>query len=348
MFVDVSTLYKGDAGTGIQRIVRATLERLIASPPHDFIVCPVIGAKRSPYTYVSWMGLPSVGSAHSTVVPLAGDVFFGLDLCAHILPAQRKRLFAWKKKGVRFVFVMYDILPLRHPEWFSGKLTAAFRRWIRIVAVLADEVQCISAFVIRDLTDWLSENFRIQVDTSLLPIDAAQWFPAIDYPGEVIHHCGVDVATFALAVGTIEPRKSYNALLDAFDLVWEEDQSVSLVIVGRPGWKTDTLQRRLRDHPYNGKLLFWLEDASDAVLASLYHRCSGVILPSHAEGLGLPLLEAAAYAKPILARNLEVYSEIAMDRERYASFPQYAGPRELADAIVRFFAMIAEFERDRP
>jgi glycosyltransferase involved in cell wall biosynthesis len=112
-------------------------------------------------------------------------------------------------------------------------------------------------------------------------------------------------------VGTIEPRKGYETALAAFESLWRDrrGEALDLVIVGKPGWKTTALQEKLRTHPERGARLHWLTDVSDEGLCRLYDSCAGVLVASEAEGFGLPLIEAAAFRRHVLARDLPVFRE---------------------------------------
>ena len=112
-------------------------------------------------------------------------------------------------------------------------------------------------------------------------------------------------------VGTLEPRKGYTQALQAFEQIWRSGMDALLVIVGKPGWKTESLQEHLAGHAEQGKKLFWFGRASDELLRRLYHAASGVLVASEAEGYGLPLIEAAQYGKPVLARDIPVFRETA-------------------------------------
>jgi glycosyltransferase involved in cell wall biosynthesis len=121
-----------------------------------------------------------------------------------------------------------------------------------------------------------------------------------------------------LMVGTLEPRKGHDQALAAFELLWKQQSNAPLLMmVGRPGWKTETLQAQLRAHTQIGKKLFWFEDASDELLNRLYAACSGVLVASRAEGFGLPLVEAALHDKPVLARDIPVFREVEVSGTSY-------------------------------
>jgi glycosyltransferase involved in cell wall biosynthesis len=146
--------------------------------------------------------------------------------------------------------------------------------------------------------------------------------------------------TVILMVGTIEPRKGYDVAIAAFEKIWLRDQNSApyLVIAGKPGWKTGRLQRRLRRHPAAGEKLIWLSDASDEVIEQLYRISTGVFVTSHGEGYGLPIVEAGFHGKPVLARNLPVFQELAQSGISFFSDDR---PAPLADALVKWLGSIA-------
>jgi glycosyltransferase involved in cell wall biosynthesis len=140
-----------------------------------------------------------------------------------------------------------------------------------------------------------------------------------------------------LMVGTIEPRKGYAQALSAFEQLWKEGRDVNLVIVGKTGWKTEDLVLRLRKHPEAGKRLIWVENASDEILFAMYDAVNGLLMASEGEGFGLPIAEAAQFRKPILARNIPVFREVAEGNALY--FTGTTG-KDLAAAISAWFDLV--------
>jgi glycosyltransferase involved in cell wall biosynthesis len=307
LLVDVSVFAGNDAGTGIQRVTKALLDEVLAAPPAGYVIRPVRASRWSSYRYY---GGPNTSRR---VEIRSGDVFLGLDLSSRILPRRRLQLLAWKAAGARLCFVLYDLLPHLQPNWFTRRNSRAFAAWIRVVAVHADSVCCISRSVAMQFQQWLSEN-------GLTPDNSPRvaWFrlgvePPSDYRTPLQNTCARRVAghQFVLVVGTLEPRKGHSLALEAFDTLWAEGHSTQLVLVGRVGWKVDALVSRLRRHPETEHRLHWLQNADDAALNALYAAARGVLVLSEGEGCGLPILEAAAHGKPLLVRDLPVFREIA-------------------------------------
>jgi glycosyltransferase involved in cell wall biosynthesis len=320
LLVDVSVIVQNDARTGIQRVVRALLMHLLTSPPEGYCVRPVFCTRRHGYRYVATSGACAdmawrAGVHEGQVTVSDQDVFLGLDLAAHLLPSRQAELLRWKCEGVRIYVVVYDLLPLLHPQWFNEKTTRNLSKWIRTVAIVADGIVCISQAVEKDVNDWLRIRYSIpaetvRTNTIRLGGDIRSSVPSRGLPADVAERMTrISGGVTVLAVGTVEPRKGHDEVLAAMEWLWQRGREINLVIVGKPGWKTENLQAALRSHGQQGKRLHWLEDTSDEMLELLYLNCTGVILASFAEGLGLPLLEARHFNKPVLARDIPVFRE---------------------------------------
>lgn len=347
LLVDVSVIYQDDARTGIQRVVRAVVTGLEEMLSADVVLVPVAAARRRSYRLVPpdflhrstrppLEALPRVGRRRR------GDIFLALDLAAHIQPLRERELRRWKRQGCRMAVVVYDLLPIRHPEWFSDGLVAAFGRWIRLHARLADTFICISRWVAADVGRYL-----LELGVQRLPAPKVCHFPlgadlATSVPSLGVTE-GDDAALhlarerpMVLCVGTVEPRKGHVEIVDAFEsqfAVAVAESPWGLIIVGRAGWKTEALQERLRRLSASGLPFQWLERASDETLSHLYSLCRGVAVPSLDEGFGLPIIEGLAYGKPVLARDTGVFQELAAPGVQFFS----SGDVDALAATVRSF-----------
>jgi len=317
LLVDVSAIILHDAQTGIQRVVRAVWSELHRRDGQGFELVPVFATHSQGYCYapVDFLDSPPRDCPRDPVRARPGDKFLGLDLSAHLLPKYRPQLRAWRKHGATVHLVVYDLLPLLRPLWFNSKASVHFRNWFRVLAEDADQAICISKQVSRDLRDRLRER----ADRSTLAIvslkmggDIANSRPSEGVCGEVSQL--LDRLRFRpaiLMVGTIEPRKAYDTALAAFEHLWRDPggEAPDLVIVGKAGWKTLSLQNRIRAHSEHGKRLHWLEAVTDEGLGRLYDSCRGLFMTSLGEGFGLPLAEAMMHGRHVLARDLPVFRE---------------------------------------
>jgi glycosyltransferase involved in cell wall biosynthesis len=323
LLVDVSVILRHDAGTGIQRVVRALLGQLAALAGPDLAVQPVFASRDHGFCravlqadgrVVNAAGHPR---ARQKVAVRDGDIYLGLDLAAHLLPRVETQLAQWRRSGVTIAIMVYDLLPLTDPDWFAPRTVRNFRRWLGVVARQSDRCICISGTVATALARAVPINGRRPVITTIpLGADIAASQPSAGLAPEMAslrqwlaRHQAV------LSVGTIEPRKGHAPLLAAFSRLWHQqpDSEIGLLIVGRPGWKTSDLQQQLRDHPEQGRRLLWLDGASDELLAEAYAGSAGLVAASYGEGFGLPVIEALAHGTPVLARDLPVFREVGGD-----------------------------------
>lgn len=348
LLVDVSVILCDDARTGIQRVVRALLQQLLLHPPSGFRVCPVFATRRHGYRYApvaidSGMFLTAPKDDACAVTAGPGDIFLGLDLAAHLLPRHQGDLLRWKRCGATLHVVVYDLIPVLHPEWFYPKTSRNFRRWLRAIAILADGVICISASVKAELTDWLAIRYGLSpgvmpVHTISLGADIEASVPSGGMPEDIDRQRErLDGRPSVLMVGTLEPRKGHRQVLAAFELLWRRGHDINLVIIGQPGWKTEALQQQLRARLQTQARLHWLDDASDEMLTVFYAIACGVVVASEAEGFGLPLIEATHHHKPVLARDIPVFREIAGDN---ATFFSGSSAESLAAALESWLAAI--------
>jgi glycosyltransferase involved in cell wall biosynthesis len=310
LFVDISELVVRDAKTGIQRVVHNILREWRKASPPGWRIEPVFASVEAPYRYArAFFGQ----GEDEPIRPVQGDCFVGLDLQPTVVPHNRPALAELKRKGVAVLFVAYDLLCVERPDWFFPGAADTFSNWLDVVAE-SDGVLCISAAVAESLRRWLTGH-RPEVARTL-PIGhfrlGGDFAPAIDAPWP-----GKPAGPMVLTVGTLEPRKGHSAALAAAEALWAEGEDFSLVIAGKAGWLMERLGEYIRRHPEHGKRLFWFSAADDRLLASLYRAADGVLAASEGEGFGLPLVEAARYDLPVLARDLPVFHEVAGDHVTY-------------------------------
>src|SRR5690606_18714737 len=270
-----------------------------------------------------FLGMSEADIQDSAVDIWQGDVFVGLDLQPVIIPAQQPVLQQWRNDGVSVWFVIYDLLPILQSQCFPPGSEIMHRQWLHTIAGF-DGVACISKAVATEFQQWLSEQDDIK---SLRPAKV-EWFHLGADVAESVPSSGLDenaamlISQFSripafLMVGTIEPRKGHAQVLAAFEQLWANGIDVSLVVVAKEGWMVDDLVNRLRNHPENGKKLFWLEGISDEYLEKVYEASTCLIAASYGEGFGLPHIEAAEHIIPIIARDIPVFREVAGEHAFY-------------------------------
>lgn len=143
-------------------------------------------------------------------------------------------------------------------------------------------------------------------------------------------------------VGTVEPRKGHAQVLAAFELLWTKGYDIDLVIVGKEGGMVEALTNKLRQHFEAGQRLWWLKDVSDEYLVQIYRVSTCLIAASLGEGFGLPLIEAAKYQLPIIARDIHVFREVAGSHAYYFADTT---AQNLAKAVVEWLQLKATLQQ---
>lgn len=328
LFVDVSFLVLEDHKTGIQRVVRSILLELQQQSPAGYAIQPVYADPHFGYrpaqlsTGIDQSFSLTKSSGLHTISICKGDIFLGLDFACTATLREAEYLSAIRNEGVKVCFVIYDLLPVQFPQYFTPSSEAFHSRWLKTLSQF-DGVICISQTVANQYRQWLNANnlnpspdFRI--DYFHLGADIQHSAPT---KGLLPDHAGFlqllrQRPTF-LMVSTLEPRKGYGLILNAFTELWREGKQTNLVIVGKAGWNIDALILALHNHPEFGQRLFWLEGVSDESLEQLYAASACLIVASEGEGFGLPIIEAAKHGLPVLLRDIPVFREVAGQAATY-------------------------------
>lgn len=121
---------------------------------------------------------------------------------------------------------------------------------------------------------------------------------------------------YILFLSTLQPRKNLELLIDALrDLKGEHPEiSHKLVVVGKPGWKFQTILRKIDENKEN---VIYLGHVGDNDRWPIYRGAELFICPSLYEGFGMPLLEAFECGVPAAAANNSSLPEVGGDAVMY-------------------------------
>ncbi len=248
-------------------------------------------------------GLPEINAER-------GDVLFLSDACWSYRVWKAARLAS--EAGATVVTVVYDLIPLRHPEFSTRLNTVALKTWLKQLLPRSDAVMCISRAVEEDLRNY-AHDAQIRLATVGSFRLGCDHVAAGAAPGSVRQAILDFVSTGPCfsAIGSIEPRKNHAVLLDAFDRLWDQGIEVGLIIIGGRNSKCRDLLDRIGSHQQLGKRLLVVFDGNDEEVAFAYKNSRALLLPSAAEGFGLPLVEARAHGCRVIASDLRVFKELA-------------------------------------
>ncbi|WP_289020737.1 glycosyltransferase family 1 protein [uncultured Desulfobacter sp.] len=262
-----------------------------------------------------------------------GDLLLLLDSTwyADIWPSVEKV----RERGGQVISVIYDLIPITHPQFCDDYLAQVFKNWFMASQGRVDGYVAISRTVRDDLKNFLQDHLEAPPVSERF----GYFYLGADFKPATIDAMTVrqDVMDMFedrpvyLIVSTVEPRKNHAYLLDTFDLLWHRDKDVSLLIIGRRGWKVEKLIERISSHPMFGKNLFFREDIGDSELQYCYSRARALVFPSIAEGFGLPIIEALNSGLPVIASDIPVHREIG---KNYIGYCDIHDPESLAKLIT--------------
>jgi glycosyltransferase involved in cell wall biosynthesis len=204
------------------------------------------------------------------------------------------------------VVTIHDVSFMRYPRFAEERNLAHLRAGIRSTVARADAVVTDSEFSadeIRELLDAPPEKvFPVYPGVTMEPPPEAETGAALDVLGLRM--------PYLLNVGTVEPRKNLDFLLDVFERL--SGFGGSLVLAGMPGWKCEPILRRMRASPVADRIRY-LDYVPEAALPALYAGASLFLFPSLYEGFGFPPLEAMACGTPVIASNRGPLPEVLGD-----------------------------------
>jgi len=241
--------------------------------------------------------------------------------------------------GVKPVYFLHDLIPIRRPDLCLPNAVA--RHKARVDSALANGAAII---VNSNATAADLQQYAAQTGQTPPPVLIAAL-------------AGGDVRTTAtlrmekpepyfLAVGTHEPRRNFSLLVTVWDRLAEEfgDACPKLTIVGQAWKRHPESFRALQRRALRSRHLQLIEDCSDQELGDLMAGARALVMPTLAEGFGLPLVEALALGTPVIA------SDLPSLRESGQGIPLLLDPAEPAmweNAIIEFEQNPSEWNRQR-
>lgn len=219
--------------------------------------------------------------------------------------------------GLQVAVLVHDTIPLDFPQFSRPHAVEEMGALVAAVVRHADLVICNSAATQTDLARHAARYGAL--------------------PDSIVAHLGTDAMApdpaalpdglpldrpYFLALGTLEPRKNHALLLDVWDRLHDTMPAAEvprLFLAGRRGWRNEDFLARLDGSPHLGRTIHELPGLTDGAVAALLAGARALLMPSLAEGYGLPVMEAAAAGTPVIAAPLPVYLEIVGDYPVYVT-----------------------------
>jgi len=220
-------------------------------------------------------------------------------------------------RDVKVITCCYDLIPVLFPQYCVGDVAAKFREYFTNITWSSSGMLCISE---RSESDYRA--LAVQLGMPQIPTKVMRLGNKLPEPGEDVsdHVASICEQRFILFVSTIERRKNHEVLYKALHILAEQGRlsdDLKLVFVGMPGWGVADLLKDIELDPIVSRHIIQLSHVNDAELCRLYEACQFFVYPSFYEGWGLPVAEALAFGKFVIASDRGSIPEVGGDLVEY-------------------------------
>lgn len=219
-----------------------------------------------------------------------------------------------------YILTIHDLSFKHFPEWYSPTM----RAWH--LAVKADRLIlnakhliCVSESTAHDVM----RTYRI--DEKKISVI----YPGIEYITPDLH--SPIQHPYIIAVGSIEPRKNYTALLHAFSRVISQTKydELMLIIIGQNGFQSQSIHKLANQLHLQNNVRF-MGYVDEQTKHTLIAHARVLVYPSLFEGFGFPPLEAMLHGVPVIASWSSSLKEVCGEHAIYINPYHY---EQLTDAI---------------
>jgi len=214
------------------------------------------------------------------------------------------------------IITVYDMVSERFPETMDKRNRRLLRRFLAKSCRKADAIVTISEFSKREIVDCLGVAPE-KIHVALCGIDTKVYFPPEDEEERkkltaILAEKYKISGPYILYLGTLEPRKNVDVLLDAFEILHQRFPELKLVVCGGLGWQYEKTLSHLEGLGLRDSIIrtgFIPEEDK----RMLYIAAQAFAFPSIYEGFGLPVAEAMACGTPVVCSDASSLPEVAGD-----------------------------------
>jgi glycosyltransferase involved in cell wall biosynthesis len=235
---------------------------------------------------------------------LPHDPFWYLHV-SHINLHQPSRLRWMNNRKMRRMFMVHDLIPISHPEYFRADEERSHQRRLLAVANYADVVILNSNATKSAWQEFVAAHELQSPSAHVVPLGIEDVF-RLDGPKMESRY------PYFVVIGTIEARKNLPFLLEVWKQ-WTENGQVPkarLVVVGRRRSPGESALDLLDRSPALGGSVVEVTELADAPLAALLRGARALLAPSLIEGFDIPVAEALAAGVPVIASDIPAHREV--------------------------------------
>lgn len=209
-----------------------------------------------------------------------------------------------RRPDIKAVFMVHDILPLIYPEFFPPIEKRVHSARIDVLAKCASGIIVSHSETKDALVDQIKRRGAPVPPIATIPISVDEQFAYSE--NRDFNALG---RPYFVVLGTVEPRKNHLWLLHVWrELVAERGDDVpKLVIIGANGWENENVRDLLERTSQIARHVTWLKALRTPQLVEIFRGARALLMPSFAEGFGLPVSEALTLGVPVVASELPCF-----------------------------------------
>lgn len=219
------------------------------------------------------------------------------------------RMLSWLggRPDIKPVFMLHDVIPIDHPEYVSPIHGHFHRNMVAATAAHAAGLIVTTKVAGAAICRELQRIGRFDIPLIYEPLPVAPIFTQPPERDDVL-----SAAPYFVVVGSIEPRKNHAVLLQAWQDEVRADPAGApkLVIVGARGRRHEAITGAIAASPALRSHVIEMGGLSTPSLHRVLSNARALLMPSMAEGFGLPIIEALALGLPVLASNIAAHREV--------------------------------------
>lgn len=310
--VNARVLQKGRM-EGVARYIYEVTRRMVANhPEHEFIflfdrpfdsefvfadnvTAIQIGVPaRLPILFKLWFEY----SVHRALKKYKADVFFSGDAYLSL------------RSKAPSVMVSHDLAYIHYPDHLPGHHLRYYKKFFPLFHKRADHIIAVSEATKADIIEQFGISAsKINVGHNATP---KGFVPIGEHTKTGIRNQYSEGNPYFFYLGSLHPRKNIVKLIEAFSSYKTiHNTEHHLVIVGRPAWNFDQIQKAYNSSPFKHEIHMYhdIKDEAKEMLAS----AEALIYISTFEGFGIPILEAFSSGVPVITSNISSMPEVAGD-----------------------------------
>lgn len=270
---------------------------------HPYAIPTIPGAMFRPITFIPNKALSlcrrlGFQPPLSLLTRLDATIIFFTNYVAMPVPKDRK-----------VVLAIYDLSFLDCPEFMEKKNAAYLQRFSPPSILRADTIITISQFT----KDRLLYHFpQLAANIIVTPIPPLPKIAPQSSGNEYLRSLDLRNKGYILYLGTIEPRKNVQNLVNAYSLLPDHVRNeYPLVLAGGKGWRDEDILASINVAKKQGLNIVQTGYINQDQKEHLYSHAACFVFPSHYEGFGMPILEAMQHNVPVAVSNIPVFKEVA-------------------------------------